>query len=216
MSAVKLHRFGIKVKREGIQYSFTEKLRKIMNYYKSPKNVEQYIQSSIGFDGTFLINKMGKYLSPKSTVLELGMGEGKDSEIINATYKVTASDSSPVFVENLKSKSPDFDVLSLDAISINTNKTFDAVYSNKVLIHLARQECKTSVQRQHSIMNKNGIVLHSFWYGNDTEEYGELFSVNYNESLLTELFVKHWDILEMKRYKEMEEDDSIYVICRKK
>lgn len=187
-----------------------------MDYYKKTKNVDQYLKSSIGFDGKFLIKKMEKYLSPKSTILELGMGEGKDSEILNLNYNVTATDNSPVFIDNLKSKKPNFEVLQLDAISIKTEKTFDSIYSNKVLIHLTRQECKTSVQRQHSILNNNGIVLHSFWYGDNEEEYGELMSVNYNESLLAELFLNHWEILELEKYREMEENDSIYVVCKKK
>ncbi len=187
-----------------------------MDYYKKDKNVEEYIKSSEGFTGQNLIEKMSAYLSPESKVLELGMGEGKDSEILNKKYIITASDNSPVFVERLKSKKPPFDVLQLDAVSLNTDNKFDAVYSNKVLIHLSRQECGESIDRQHAILNPNGIVLHSFWYGDNEEQYGELLSVNYNELIIKRIFKKDWEILEIEKYKEMDVDDSIYVICRKK
>ena len=73
-----------------------------------------------------------------------------------------------------------------------------------------------SVKKQHSILSTNGIVFHSFWQGDTIEEFGELFSVNYNQSLLNNLFATDWDILEISQYKEMAENDSIYIVARKK
>ena len=44
-----------------------------------------------GFDGRELIEILKKYLSKGSTVLELGMGPGKDLDILNKNYSSTYS-----------------------------------------------------------------------------------------------------------------------------
>ena len=56
-------------------------------------------------------------------------------------YKVTGSDSSQVFVDRYKKLHPEADVFQLDAKSLDINRNFDCIYSNKVLLHLTKQEC---------------------------------------------------------------------------
>ena len=63
-----------------------------MEYFDSREKVENYIKMVDGDDGRDLINILKKHLSPGSTVLELGMGPGKDLEILAETFSVTGSD----------------------------------------------------------------------------------------------------------------------------
>lgn len=69
--------------------------------------------------------------------------------------------------------------LNLDAISINTNKTFEGIYSNKVWHHLMDNELADSIKRQSEVKNTNGIICHSFWKGKNFEIFKGLY-VNYN------------------------------------
>ena len=94
-------------------------------------------------------------------------------------------------------------------------KTFDAIYSNKVLHHLTDDELKTSIKRQSDILNDGGIICHSFWKGED-HKYFENMYVNYHTNKEIEtLFSVNFEILTMENYQEFEENDSIFFIGRK-
>lgn len=110
-------------------------------------------------------------------------------------------------------------LLLLDAITLKTEQKFDCIYSNKVLQHLGRDELALSLQRQRDILNEDGIFLHSFWHGCGEEEHHGLRSVYYTEADLTELIAEslkgRFEILKIERYKEIEEEDSIYMLSKK-
>ena len=56
-----------------------------MGYWNNKKNIEEYIKMSEGYDGRKLIKILKKFLPEGSSVLELGMGSGKDLDILNET-----------------------------------------------------------------------------------------------------------------------------------
>ena len=70
-----------------------------MGYYDREENVQEYIQMADGYDGKALIDRLWRFLPDGSTVLEIGMGPGKDLDILREKYVVTGSDSSDVFLE---------------------------------------------------------------------------------------------------------------------
>ena len=86
-----------------------------MGYFDSEKNVQEYIKMVEEYDATELINILLKYLKEESTLLELGMGPGKDLDILREYYKVTGSDSSQIFVNRYKKIHPESDILQIDA-----------------------------------------------------------------------------------------------------
>ena len=51
------------------------------------------------------------------------------------TFVVTGSDLSQAFLDRYASIRPGADLLRLDAITIATDRRFDAIYSDKVLHH---------------------------------------------------------------------------------
>ena len=112
-----------------------------MNYYKDKENVKKYIEMAKGYDGKYLIEILNKYLSEGSSVLELGMGPGKDLNILSKYYDVTGSDYSKLFLDLYREKYRNMkvDLLVLDARTLDTSKTFDCIYSNKVLYHLTKK-----------------------------------------------------------------------------
>ena len=111
-----------------------------MGFFDTKKGVEQYIKMAEGYDGAELIKILQKYLPANSTVLELGMGPGKDMDILKKSYAVTGSDNSQVFLDKYKEKYREADLLLLDAITLQTDRKFDCIYSNKVLHHLTQED----------------------------------------------------------------------------
>ena len=186
-----------------------------MGYFDERKNVDEYNRMADGFDGRELIGILGKHLQPGSTVLELGMGPGKDLDLLAQTYTVTGSDVSRVFLDLYRAKHPASDLLLLDAVDIETDRTFDCIYSNKVLHHIPRAQLRRSFQRQRDILNDNGLLMHSFWYGDTEEEYSGMRFVYYTEESLVEAIGGGFEVEQIDRYEEMEAVDSFYILLRK-
>ncbi len=185
-----------------------------MGFFDTEKGAEEYIRMAEGHDGAKLIKILQEFIPENSKVLELGMGPGIDLEILNKNFTVTGSDNSQVFLDRYKKQNPDADLLKLDAVTLSTDRTFDCIYSNKVLHHIAREDLKRSFQRQKDILNPNGIAFHSFWRGDEDENFDGLLFTKYQNDGLKEILGDIFDILNIETYTEMEKDDSLYVILK--
>lgn len=169
-----------------------------------------------GFDGRNGISLLKEYLPAKSFVLELGSGPGTDWQILQKDYLTIGSDYSLEFLKHLSKTYPEGEFIHLDASSLLTELKFDAIYSNKVLHHLEDEDLESSIRRQAEILNPGGIVCHSFWRGEDSETYNELFVNYHSDTGLRELFEDRFEPLLIKYYKEFEDGDSILYIGKKK
>ena len=185
-----------------------------MGYYHTPESVDEYIAMAEGYDGRELIEVLKRHLPPGATVLELGMGPGKDLDLLAETYQATGSDYAQPFLDRYRAAHPDADLLLLDAATLDTDRRFDAIYSNKVLMHLAREQVRASLRRQAEMLNDGGLLLHSFWYGDGEEEFSGLRFVQYTAASFAQLVGPELEIVEAERYAEMEEGDSIYFLMR--
>lgn len=185
-----------------------------MGYFDSEEHVREYFQLAEGYDGRALIERLKEFLPAGSSVLELGMGPGVDLDILRGHYKVTGSDASTIFLDHYRSAHPDSDLLQLDAETLSTDRTFDALYSNKVLQHLDYDQMRASFLRQIEILDRPGILMHSFWYGEEFEKIEDLLFYQVTEKLLRSLLPAEVELLELRRYTEMEEDDSLFMIGR--
>ena len=117
-----------------------------MGCFDDEKNVADYIRMADGYEGKELVIKLEKYLKAGSTLLELGMGPGKDLDMLIEKYKVTGSDNSQVFLDRYHKMNPKAELLKLDAVTLETEKQFDCIYSNKALHHLTPDELVRSLQ----------------------------------------------------------------------
>ena len=187
-----------------------------MGYYDSENNAKEYIRIAEGFDGRELIGRLHEFLNPGSTVLELGMGPGTDLEILSERYEVTGSDVSEVFLRLYRQDHLDADVLKLDAVSIEVDKTFDCIYSNKVLYHISTDELQRSFERQSGVLNDRGLILHTFWKGSGMERQEDLLFVYYTEDDIRKMIDKTYETLVLETYSEMDDDDSILLIARRR
>jgi len=185
-------------------------------YYKTEASVKEYIQLAKDVNGNNLIEKLKLVLPSDVQLLELGSGPGTDWNILKKNYQVTGSDNSSEFLKHLIAKNPHGEFLELDAVTLQTEKKFDGIYSNKVLHHLHDQELKTSIKRQFEILNPEAMICHSFWRGQGSEVFKGLF-VNYHEEAdLRSHFEKFFQIISIEKYMEFEEDDSLLLIARRK
>jgi trans-aconitate methyltransferase len=187
-----------------------------VGFFDDEKNVQDYIQMADGYDGEELIGIMRSYVPKGARVLELGMGSGKDLEILKRYYAVTGSDSSEVFLNMYASTHTDADLLRLDAVTLNSDRSFDCIYSNKVLMHLTKEQLGQSLSRQRAILNEGGIIFHSFWEGDRVENMKDLLFFYYKKNELARIVGLHFDVLGIEIYTEIERDDSLYVAARKR
>jgi len=185
-----------------------------MSYYKDKKNVEEYIKMAEGYDGSEFVPVLRQYLSDGATMLELGMGPGKDVDIFSQYFQVTGSDYSQVFLDRYQESCPDADLIKLDARELNIERTFDGIYSNKALYHLTREELRQSLKKQLMLLNPGGILFHTMWAGDGAEEREGLHFEYYTEETFAEI-LDEGAIVEMHRYAEMEPEDSIYFVVKK-
>lgn len=186
------------------------------DYYESAANVESYSKFTPAHDGGLLVDALSAWLPEGSTLLELGMGPGKDYELLSKRFKVTGSDFSNAFLDRYRAKDPTAELLQLDARTLDTDRRFDAIYSNKVLIHFSPAELQQSFARQHELLNDKGLLLHSFWYGEGEQQFDGLTLVRHNEQDLTAMLEDSFDILALQHHAKMADDDSIYVVARKR
>ncbi len=187
-----------------------------MAYFDEKKNVLAYIEMSEGYVGEYIVNLLREYLPNGSSLLELGMGPGHDLDLLRKYYRAIGSDNSEHFLNYYLEKDPHADLLLLDAITLNVENRFDCIYSNKVLIHLTTDELKKSIERQSKLINKNGYLIHSFWRGEGNELIQGLFFQYYEKEELEALFNPYFEVVRLEYYKELEENDSILILLKKK
>lgn len=185
-----------------------------MEFYNNPSNVDEYEKMCDEYDGSELYSIIDRYLENGSSLLELGCGPGNDIANLIKKYQVTGSDLSEEFLTRCKKKFPTITLLKLDAVTIETEKTFECVFSNKVLHHLKMQQLEESLNRQQSVISKKGIFAHTFWLGDKEFTMEGMLFVFHNRAKLIALVSKYFTILETYDYKEFEEGDSILVIAR--
>jgi SAM-dependent methyltransferase len=186
-----------------------------MGYFDTDEGVNEYIELAEGYDGRELVEILRSHVPPGSSILELGIGPGKDLALLQPYFRVTGSDSSALFVERYRTLEPSSDVLVLDAVTIDTERRFDAIYSNKVMQHLSRQDAARSLTAQHRVLNPGGIALHSLWFGEELEEHNGLLFQQYTGESFAKLLDEQFEVVDSKVYAEMASDDSLWVVLRR-
>lgn len=131
-----------------------------MNFYHKQGNVALYKDMTRDYDACRICAKVKEVLPLRCTLLELGMGLGKDLLALSKYYRVTGSDYSPLFLDEFCSKHPEIEVLEVNAANFSLNNKFDCIYSNKVLYHLSAPEFRRSLQLQAEHLNDQGMITH--------------------------------------------------------
>lgn len=169
-----------------------------------------------GHDGKLLIERLKDFLPAGSSLLEIGSGPGKDWKLLQEDYQVIGSDNSRAFLNHLRGCYPEGEFMELDASTLLTKGPFDGIYSNKVLHHLEDDALLSSIKRQFELLHPGGIVCHSFWYGQDSEFYNDMFVNYHSDEGIRTLFGEYFNHRLFHYYKEFEKADSFLYIGQKK
>lgn len=184
-----------------------------MSFYDDEKTALQYIEMAEGFDGQELIDVLTQRLPAGARVLELGMSPGVDLNFLKKHYEATGSDYSQFFLDRYRETYPNSDLIQLDAVELDTERIFDCIYSNKVLHHLTDDQLTRSLRRQKRILSDEGLIMHSFWRGVGDDEHHGLKFVYQTEDTIRSIVGEFFNVLDIVVYKEMENDDSLYVVA---
>jgi len=184
-----------------------------VNFYNDALKVDEYEKMCDGYDGTELYQVLDKHLAKSATLLELGSGPGNDIQYLQKKYSVTGSDLSEEFLLRCRKRFDNISFKQLDAVLIETEQTFDCVFSNKVLHHLDRESLKKSLQRQQQVIKSNGLFAHTFWLGDKEFTMEGMLFVFYDREELLNLVSQYFTIRDTYDYKEFEEGDSIFIVA---
>lgn len=180
-----------------------------MAFYSDPLKVDEYEKICIDYDGTKLYKVLERHLAKNATLLELGCGPGNDIEYFQNQYNVTGSDLSEEFLARCRKRFTDIPFQKLDAVSIETDKKYDCIFSNKVLHHLNRKNLERSLKRQQQLIKPNGIFARTFWLGNKEFTMEGLLFIFHDREALLNVVSNYFTLLETYDYKEFEEGDSL-------
>ncbi len=184
-----------------------------MGFYDDEKTALQYITMAEGYDGRELVTVLREHLRDGASVLELGMGPGIDLQLLNEHFSATGSDNSQFFVDRYRKLHPDSDLLLLDAVKLDTERSFDCIYSNKVLHHLTNEQLAQSLGRQKEVLSETGLIMHSFWRGTGVDEHHGLRFVYQTEDRMRSVVEEFFRVIDIVVYKEMEDGDSLFVLA---
>ena len=184
-----------------------------MGFYDDEETALQYIAMADGYDGRELVEVLKLHLPVGASLLEIGMGPGVDLNLLKTHFEATGSDHSQFFLDRYRGSNPDSDLIQLDAVELDTERVFDCVYSNKVLHHLTDEELTKSLRRQKQILSDKGLIMHSFWRGTGVDEHHGLKFVYQTEDTLRSIVGGVFNVVDIVVYKEMEDDDSLYVLA---
>ena len=186
-----------------------------MGIYDTVAGVERYVAMAEGIDGREHIAVLRELLADGSSVLELGMGPGKDLDILLESFAAVGSDNSQAFLDRYAANHPDADLRLLDAVSLEIEARFDAVYSNKVLHHLTIDELDASLLRQRDLVRPGGILLHTVWAGEGKENHEGLFVQLHTCETFCAAAPPDLELLECTPYAEFEPSDSLRIVLRR-
>lgn len=138
-------------------------MAKMKDYYQ--ENAKEYIGKTMNADIFSLYSKFEKYLRPGSKILDLGFGSGRDSlYFLSKGYEVYSLDPCQAFIEHGKQIGLPH-LIEASVEDLNLNETFDAIWANASLLHIASSNLKDVFLKCAKALNENGVMYCSFKYG---------------------------------------------------
>jgi len=204
------------------QSKLGEEEEPVNQFWLKEEGIESYLKMIDGCDGSFVISKLKNHLEAPSSILEIGSGPGKDMKLLSDDgYIVTGSDFSPLWMDKFEGgESSDYLLLDCSKMDLplSYNQFFDCIYSNKVMMHLTKEDMLTSLRLQADKLRDGGLIVHALWRGEEELEYFHhgMRNIYYSIDQVEEMIGDRYDLIEKDTYTEDEENDSFYFVARKK
>jgi len=187
-----------------------------MRIYETPEGIEQYCKMAEGYDNSGYRERILKYLPEGKRLLEVGMGPGNDFIWLSRIYNCTGSDYSPLFIDRARKIFPEADLKVLDGVSLDTDERYDGIFSCKVYQHIPLEILKSSLDRQWELLNRDGVIIHSFWIGGKVKEIEDMTFYYHDEEELLTAIEEKFIVVDLEKYSEFDDDDSLFLIGKKK
>jgi SAM-dependent methyltransferase len=128
------------------------------NYYKNHQHAEEISKPS-NF-AIFCNIKIDEMFNGKSVdLLEIGCGNGRDSEHFALNHKVVACDLSQVSIDELNNQNTKVNYCCADFTNLDTHDTFDVIYSRFTLHSVDGEGELRTIQKAHEILNEGGLFM---------------------------------------------------------
>ncbi|MEX0299750.1 MAG: trans-aconitate 2-methyltransferase [Kordiimonas sp.] len=187
-----------------------------MTFYHNTDNAVAYAKMCEGYDAADQLGLLHKHLPTGAKLLEIGSGPGNDIALLNEKYDVTASDYSPAFLKMVKERFPDVMTKLLDAVALDIEGPFNAIYSNKVLQHLTDDELSKSFSRQASLLSDQGLIYHLIWTELDYPDapHGLQYIARSEQEIATAM-APNFEVVATQSFGEFSDNDSLVILARK-
>lgn len=149
------------------------------------------------------------YLSPKSYILDLGCGIGRDSMYFKKkNYKVKAIDGSKEMCK-IASKELNEPVEQINFLDINYVNQFDGIFACASLLHLNNEDLINCLKKLVLALKNNGVICASFKYGEGERLKEERYFNDMTEEKFKTICKYNPEIEILKSWKNPQYDNHI-------
>lgn len=149
------------------------------------------------------LNAFLALLSPRSNILELGCGGGKDAQaMIAAGHQVDPTDGSPSIAMKAEQhlQRP---VRVMRFEELDAQETYDAIWANASLLHVPREALPLVLSKVRAALKPGGLHHATYKAGGEEgrDDNGRYFNYLCHSELI-EMYRKSglWDVLEISEY----------------
>ena len=158
-----------------------------MNYYK--EHAKEYVIKTKDIDMTSSYEFFLKYAKPKSRLLDIGFGSGRDSIYFkNKGYNVTSIDSTLEFCQIAKGLGLD-DIRCMKAEEIDYIEEFECIWACASLLHVHSNDLNKVFINCNNALKNDGIMYCSFRYGNFEGTIDDRYFIYLTEDSINEYLI---------------------------
>ncbi|MGM9971407.1 MAG: class I SAM-dependent methyltransferase [Anaeroplasmataceae bacterium] len=134
-----------------------------MNYYK--EHSFEYILNTKNINMKELYDLFLKYAKPKSKLLDVGFGSGRDMLFFSSIgFDVFGIDPEPIFVKEAKEKGLNVECMAISDY-FGVEEIYDNIWASASLLHIPKEMLNQAFMICSDLLKVNGIMYCSFKYG---------------------------------------------------
>lgn len=168
-----------------------------MSFYS--ENSKEYIKKTINIDMQETYDFFLKYAKPKSKLLDIGFGSGRDMLYFKSLgFDVYGIDPQPEFVEEAKKKGLNVECCSIN--DCNEFYTYNSIWACASMHHIPKEMLNQDFKICSQMLKESGIMYCSFKYGNfeGYDDVGRYFLYQTEESIIKYLKDTNLKIIDIK------------------
>lgn len=184
-----------------------------MNCFTDLKNVEKFLKRNKSYDGRVALI-LRSYLKKGASVLNIGLNNGKDYEVLGEWYDVVCIESSKFFIDIYNPERKMMQIYHGDDVKLDFNRKFDCIFTNRLINRFTKDELKESLQNQLDLLEADGKSFHLFYEGEGELLLGGVALNLYNQEVLKEIIPSGFEIVKFTKY--LLDNRFSYMILKKK